>query len=77
MALPREVMIASASSYQQGPASMLAIMFTLALGLIGILFVFAAVAQKGSLTSNNYFIIGVVFFVLAFLFNIGVRSMFK
>ena len=77
MSTARDIMLATGSSMESKPGNMLGSMLSMMLAIIGIFFVFMSVAQKGGQNSSMFFAVGIVFFVLAFIFNIGAKSLIK
>jgi hypothetical protein len=77
MASARDILLVTGTSMEKKPGTMLGAMLSLMLGIIGLFFIYLSISQKGSSQGTMYFVAGIVFFLLAFIFNIGARSLVK
>jgi hypothetical protein len=77
MSTARDIMLATGTSMENKPGQMLGGMLSLLLGIVALFLVYMGIAQKGGSHSGTFFVAGIVFFALAFIFNIGGRSFLK
>ena len=77
MVTARDMLLVSGTSMEQKPGVMLGSMLAIMLGIIGLFFIYMGVSQKGSPQGTTFFIAGIVFFALAFISNIGARSLIR
>jgi len=77
MTTATDILRVSGTSMEQKPGMMLGTMLAIMLGLIGLFFVYMGIAQKGSPRGSTFFVVGIVFFALAFICNVGARAIIK